>query len=148
MCAPLCRVATAFTLRTAQVGPTGKVVGIDVVPEVVQPPSRALCCVLCAASCVPRGVLPLVTPLPTCPPLQLVEQSIVNTRKHHADKLESGNVVLRVGDGYAGEPAEGPYDAIHVGAAAPEIPPALIEQVGCVLVRECVCPCVCLFYCV
>lgn len=31
-------------------------------------------------------------------------------------------------DGRLGWPEEAPYDAIHVGAAAPEIPPALIEQ--------------------
>lgn len=31
-------------------------------------------------------------------------------------------------DGRQGWPEFAPYDAIHVGAAAPEIPPALIEQ--------------------
>lgn len=31
-------------------------------------------------------------------------------------------------DGRLGWPEAAPYDAIHVGAAAPEIPPALIEQ--------------------
>lgn len=31
-------------------------------------------------------------------------------------------------DGRQGWPGFAPYDAIHVGAAAPEIPPALVEQ--------------------
>lgn len=31
-------------------------------------------------------------------------------------------------DGRLGWPELAPYDAIHVGAAAPEIPPALLEQ--------------------
>lgn len=33
-----------------------------------------------------------------------------------------------VGDGFAGLPEFGPYDCIHVGAAAPYVPKALIEQ--------------------
>lgn len=34
---------------------------------------------------------------------------------------------LKCGIGYA---SKGPYDAIHVGAAAPTIPPALVEQLA------------------
>lgn len=34
----------------------------------------------------------------------------------------------RIGDGAAGWPEEAPFDAVLVTAAAPEIPPALIEQ--------------------
>ena len=34
------------------------------------------------------------------------------------------------GDGYAGWSAEAPYDAIIVTAAPPEVPPALLEQLG------------------
>lgn len=33
-----------------------------------------------------------------------------------------------VGDGRKGFEEGGPYDAIHVGAAAPQIPPALVAQ--------------------
>lgn len=33
-----------------------------------------------------------------------------------------------VADGRLGWPEFAPYDAIHVGAAAPDIPPALLEQ--------------------
>ena len=38
------------------------------------------------------------------------------------------NVTLRTGDGGRGWPESAPYDAIIVTAAAPAIPPALIEQ--------------------
>jgi protein-L-isoaspartate(D-aspartate) O-methyltransferase len=38
------------------------------------------------------------------------------------------NVVARVGDGHQGWPEHGPYDGILVTAAAPHIPPALVEQ--------------------
>jgi len=35
---------------------------------------------------------------------------------------------VRIGDGYAGWPQKAPFDAIVVTAAAPRIPPALLEQ--------------------
>lgn len=38
------------------------------------------------------------------------------------------NVEVHIGDGYAGWPAHAPYDGIIVTAAAPFIPPALVEQ--------------------
>jgi protein-L-isoaspartate(D-aspartate) O-methyltransferase len=41
-----------------------------------------------------------------------------------------GNVVLRVGDGAAGWPEAAPFDAIIVTAAATEVPPALVDQLG------------------
>ncbi len=40
------------------------------------------------------------------------------------------NVVLRVGDGAAGWPEAAPFDAIIVTAAATDVPPALIGQLG------------------
>ena len=42
--------------------------------------------------------------------------------------LESGKVEFVVGDGRIGYPAAGPYDAIHVGAAAKEMHKELVEQ--------------------
>lgn len=36
--------------------------------------------------------------------------------------------IIIVGDGRKGHEEGGPYDAIHVGAAAPQIPSALISQ--------------------
>jgi len=74
------------------VGPSGKVVGIDHVQE-------------------------------------LVEESRKNVAKDGKQSLlDSGNLVLVRGDGRLGLPQHGPYDAIHVGAAAPTLPPALVEQ--------------------
>jgi protein-L-isoaspartate(D-aspartate) O-methyltransferase len=40
------------------------------------------------------------------------------------------NVAFAVGDGAAGRPEQAPFDAIVVTAAAPAIPPALIEQLA------------------
>ena len=40
------------------------------------------------------------------------------------------NVKVVVGDGTLGYPAEAPYDAITVAAAAPELPPALLAQLN------------------
>ncbi len=42
--------------------------------------------------------------------------------------LDSGKVIIIEGDGRLGYPDKAPYDAIHVGAAAPEIPQALLDQ--------------------
>ncbi|KAL6559351.1 Protein-L-isoaspartate O-methyltransferase 2 [Orobanche gracilis] len=74
------------------VGPQGRVVGIEHIPE-------------------------------------LAESSIKNIEKSEAATLlKEGSISIHVGDGRQGWPDLAPYDAIHVGAAAPEIPPALIEQ--------------------
>ena len=42
--------------------------------------------------------------------------------------LNYHNIEYRIGNGYEGWPEHAPYDAIIVTAAAPEIPPALIDQ--------------------
>ncbi|BFZ07334.1 hypothetical protein BsWGS_10373 [Bradybaena similaris] len=75
------------------VGTTGKAVGIDHIPE-------------------------------------LVEESKVNIGKDPVTRamMEAGRLVLVVGDGRQGYQPEAPYDAIHVGAAAPTLPEALITQ--------------------
>lgn len=41
-----------------------------------------------------------------------------------------GNVVTRVGDGYAGWPETAPFDAILVTAAPDHVPPALVDQLA------------------
>lgn len=61
---------------------------------------------------------------------ELVDMSIASVRKNHSDWLDEGRLSLRRGDGFAGSPADGPFDAIHVGAAAPVLPPKLLEQLG------------------
>ncbi|KAF5379011.1 hypothetical protein D9615_006054 [Tricholomella constricta] len=72
------------------VGPTGKVVGIEHIPE-------------------------------------LVDWSVDNLKKDGLGKaLEDGSIVVVAGDG-----RKGPYDAIHVGAAAPTLPNELVEQLAC-----------------
>ncbi|WP_017444934.1 protein-L-isoaspartate(D-aspartate) O-methyltransferase [Gayadomonas joobiniege] len=43
-------------------------------------------------------------------------------------KLDIHNISLRHGDGWAGWPSKGPFDAILVTAAAVEVPQALLEQ--------------------
>jgi protein-L-isoaspartate(D-aspartate) O-methyltransferase len=43
-------------------------------------------------------------------------------------RLGYSNVEVRAGDGNAGWPEHAPFDGILVAAAAPQVPPALIEQ--------------------
>nr|XP_033792680.1 protein-L-isoaspartate(D-aspartate) O-methyltransferase isoform X1 [Geotrypetes seraphini] len=59
---------------------------------------------------------------------ELVDDSIHNVGKDDPTLISSGRVQLLVGDGRLGHPQEAPYDAIHVGAAAPIVPQALIDQ--------------------
>lgn len=58
----------------------------------------------------------------------LVDLSISNVKKSDADLLESGRLLLLHGDGWKGCPEDAPFDCIHVGAAAEEVPAALLEQ--------------------
>ena len=44
------------------------------------------------------------------------------------EELNYNNVTVRTGDGYAGWPEHAPFDGIIVTAAAPEIPPPLLQQ--------------------
>ncbi|XP_027028169.2 l-isoaspartyl protein carboxyl methyltransferase, like [Tachysurus fulvidraco] len=73
------------------VGPTGKVVGIEHIEE-------------------------------------LVQASVKNVQADDPELLTSGRIKLMVGDGRLGFPDGAPYDAIHVGAAAPTTPKVLLEQ--------------------
>ncbi|XP_024912619.1 protein-L-isoaspartate(D-aspartate) O-methyltransferase isoform X1 [Cynoglossus semilaevis] len=59
---------------------------------------------------------------------ELVDDSINNVNKDDPSLITSGRVTLIVGDGRNGYKEEAPYDAIHVGAAAPNVPKALLEQ--------------------
>ncbi|TRY78796.1 hypothetical protein TCAL_15326 [Tigriopus californicus] len=54
---------------------------------------------------------------------ELVSFGTKNIGKSHSYELEKGTIKLIVGDGRKGFPSEGPYNAIHVGAAAECIPP-------------------------
>jgi len=61
---------------------------------------------------------------------QLVEMSRKNAQKDAPELLESKQLVLEVADGRNGYPAEAPYNAIHVGAAAHVVPEALLQQLA------------------
>uniref|UniRef100_A0A7S0MZW5 protein-L-isoaspartate(D-aspartate) O-methyltransferase n=1 Tax=Cryptomonas curvata TaxID=233186 RepID=A0A7S0MZW5_9CRYP len=76
----------------AMLGPTGKAVGIEHVPELVQ----------------------------------ISRENAAKDGKQ--DWLDAGNLMLVWGDGRLGCAKHGPYDAIHVGAAAAVLPTALVEQ--------------------
>ena len=60
----------------------------------------------------------------------LVELSKENLNSDDRLMLESGNMMIVEGDGRKGHAALGPYDAIHVGAAAPDAPTELINQLA------------------
>jgi len=62
---------------------------------------------------------------------QLVASSIENIKKDgKEDLMECGQVKMVVGDGRQGWAEGGPYNAIHVGAAAPELPQSLVDQLA------------------
>jgi protein-L-isoaspartate(D-aspartate) O-methyltransferase len=46
------------------------------------------------------------------------------------DLVESKNIKIVVGDGRMGYAEDGPYNAIHVGAAAPNLRPELVDQLA------------------
>ena len=59
--------------------------------------------------------------------IEIIESLALAARKSLQD-LRYTNIEIRVGDGYKGWVEKGPYDGIVVTAAAPEVPPALVEQ--------------------
>ncbi|KAJ7767352.1 protein-L-isoaspartate O-methyltransferase [Mycena olivaceomarginata] len=61
---------------------------------------------------------------------ELVDWSLQNLKKDDRTRraVEEKQIEMYAGDGRLGN--EGPYDAIHVGAAAPTIPEPLISQLG------------------
>jgi protein-L-isoaspartate(D-aspartate) O-methyltransferase len=56
--------------------------------------------------------------------------SLAAASRERLARLGYGNVRVEDGDGSLGWPAAAPYDAILVSAAAPAIPPPLIEQLA------------------
>jgi protein-L-isoaspartate(D-aspartate) O-methyltransferase len=51
-----------------------------------------------------------------------------NEARKRLEELGYRNIEVRIGDGYAGWPEKAPFDGIVVTAAAPRVPPALVEQ--------------------
>jgi protein-L-isoaspartate(D-aspartate) O-methyltransferase len=54
--------------------------------------------------------------------------SLGEVARKRLEELGYGNIEVRIGDGYKGWPEKAPFDAIVVTAAAPQVPPALVEQ--------------------
>jgi len=59
--------------------------------------------------------------------VEIIEDLAITARKR-LSKLGYNNVDVRNDDGYFGWPEHAPYDGVIVTAAAPHIPPALIDQ--------------------
>jgi len=61
---------------------------------------------------------------------------LAETADARLSELGYRNVTVRTGDGYVGWKEKAPFDAILVTAAAPEVPPPLVEQLapGAILV--------------
>ena len=57
-----------------------------------------------------------------------VIESLGRTAAARLDELGYRNVEVKIGDGYQGWPERAPFDGILVTAAAPQVPPALVEQ--------------------
>ena len=53
---------------------------------------------------------------------------LAQTAQQRLSEMGYDNVETRCSDGYLGWPEKGPFDGIVVTAAAPEVPPALLEQ--------------------
>ncbi|EDW34263.1 GL22157 [Drosophila persimilis] len=60
----------------------------------------------------------------------LVAMSKANLNSDDRSMLDSGTLKIVQGDGRKGYPAHAPYNAIHVGAAAPDTPTELINQLA------------------
>jgi protein-L-isoaspartate(D-aspartate) O-methyltransferase len=62
---------------------------------------------------------------------ELADWSITNLKKDGlGNMLDDRSIIIVSGDGRKGYESEGPYDAIHVGAAAPTMPQALVDQLA------------------
>ncbi|OTF80166.1 protein-L-isoaspartate(D-aspartate) O-methyltransferase-like, partial [Euroglyphus maynei] len=59
---------------------------------------------------------------------ELAAKSLENIKKGNADLLSSKRVIIKVGDGRKGSAEHAPFNAIHVGAAAPVLPQDLVDQ--------------------
>ena len=57
-----------------------------------------------------------------------LERTLSESATARLRRLGYRNVETRVGDGYLGWPERAPFDAVIVTAAAPHVPPALVEQ--------------------
>eukprot|EP00127_Corallochytrium_limacisporum_P004758 Clim_evm112s172 gene=Clim_evmTU112s172 len=61
---------------------------------------------------------------------ELVNLARDNLTPQYNDMLEDGRMKVLKADGWKGVPEHAPYDIIHVGAAATEVPKALLDQLA------------------
>ncbi|KAG8388522.1 hypothetical protein BUALT_Bualt02G0134300 [Buddleja alternifolia] len=101
------------------VGPQGRAVGVEHIPELVESSIKSI---------EKSAAAPLLKEGSLCVHAGVRILFIMK-------KVNSAHICINqcvrdfmVADGRLGWPEFAPYDAIHVGAAAPEIPPALVEQ--------------------
>jgi protein-L-isoaspartate(D-aspartate) O-methyltransferase len=59
-----------------------------------------------------------------------IVRALADSARARLEALGYRGIEVRHGDGYAGWPEEAPFDAVLVTAAAPEIPPALVDQLA------------------
>ena len=57
-------------------------------------------------------------------------RTLAETARQRLKTLGYSNVTILIGDGFAGAAERAPFDRIMVTAAAEEVPPALVEQLG------------------
>ena len=57
-----------------------------------------------------------------------IVQPLGESARERLARLGYKNVEVRIGDGYNGWPEKAPFDGIVVTAGAPQVPPALVEQ--------------------
>ena len=62
---------------------------------------------------------------------ELVEWSTENLKRDgFSENIDQGQIKMVYGDGRKGWPPSAPFDAIHVGAASPELPKELVDQLN------------------
>jgi len=104
---------------------------LELLADYLRPGARALDVgcgsgYLCACMARMVGSTGLVVGIDYLQPL--VDLALANIAQADGDLLASGRLIIRHGDGWRGACDAGPFDAIHVGAAAETIPEALLEQ--------------------
>ena len=107
------------------VGESGRVIGVDHIPELV---STSLENVKSDDESLLRDVDVIRDSEGTC--TAAAAAAVASEGETMAARSKRGPLSLVIGDGRLGYVSAGPYNAIHVGAAAKEVPPALVTQLA------------------